>query len=173
MSRQFSLLIAWGCLAIIVVMPIAACYLFVDLEVLASLAKNNLKLPIHWNTVTNGQWQLFWILSVFYVVIGLLGLFFLRRAFGNFAKGELFNQSNSRDLRLFSIFLFSQAIAKPIHMGLSSILLSWNHPAGQKTLTISVGSDEIKMVAIAMILWLMSELLIKGSKLVDENKQFV
>lgn len=173
MTRQFSLLIAWGCLAILVVTPITAGYLFIDLQVFASLAKDNLKLPIQWHTVTSDQWQVLWLLSALYIAIGLFGLYFLRRAFIHFARGELFNQSNSRDLRLFSILLFIQALAKPLHLALSSLLLSWNHPAGQKMLSISMGSDEVKTVALAIILWVMSELLVKGSKLEDENKQFI
>ncbi|WP_438863994.1 DUF2975 domain-containing protein [Neptunicella sp.] len=173
MVRQLSLLIAWGCLVIMVITPVAAAYLFVDLDAFIALARNSLNLPIHWHSVTPGQWQGLWLLSVLYVAIAVVGLYFLRRAFANFAKGELFNLSNSRDLRWFSIMLFIQALAKPVHLALSSLLLSWNHPAGQKMLTLSMGSDEIKMVALAMILWVMSELLIKGNKLEDENKQFI
>jgi actin-like ATPase involved in cell morphogenesis len=48
-----------------------------------------------------------------------------------------------------------------------------NHPAGQKILSISFGSDEIKVIALAMILWVMSDLLVIGNKLDSENKQFV
>jgi hypothetical protein len=56
---------------------------------------------------------------------------------------------------------------------LSSILLSLNQPAGQKLLSISLGSGEVKVIALAMILWVMSDLLVKGGRIERENKQFI
>lgn len=114
-----------------------------------------------------------WLLTLVYLTIGVTGLYFLRRAFSNFAKGELFNHSNSRDLKVFSVFLFAQAVAKPLHFSSASILLSMNHPDGEKVLSISLGSTEIKVVALAMILWVISDLLIRAGKLENENQQFV
>jgi hypothetical protein len=69
--------------------------------------------------------------------------------------------------------LFAQALAKPLCFSIYSVLLSINHPAGQKILSVSFGSDEVKVIALAMILWVMSDLLFKGSKLESENKQFI
>ncbi|OZG72770.1 hypothetical protein BTA51_14710 [Hahella sp. CCB-MM4] len=173
MTKHFSSLIAWGCLTLFVLTPLIALYFLVNIDAFASLAKYTLDLPIQWQSVESSQWYGFWALTMIYVAIGLGGLFFLRRAFANFARGELFNQDNSHDLRLFSIFLFIQALAKPLHMGLSSVLLSMNHPAGERMLSVSFGSDEVKVIALAMILWVMSDLLVKGSNLESENKQFV
>jgi len=48
-----------------------------------------------------------------------------------------------------------------------------NHSAGQKILSVSFGSDEAKVIALAMILWVMSDLLVIASKLESENKQFI
>jgi len=173
MTRQFSRLVALGCMAILIVVPVAALYFLINIEQFSAIARSNLGLPIQWQTVSNTQWYSLWLLTVFYVAIGLAGLYFLRRAFSNFAKGQLFNHSNSHDLRLFSILLFAQALAKPLHFSVSSILLSMNHPAGQKMLSISFGSNEVEVIALAMILWVMSDLLVKGSKLENENKQFI
>lgn len=173
MTRQFSRLIALGCIAILIVAPVAALYFLIDIEQFAAVVKNNLNLPIQWQTVSSMQWYGLWLLTVLYVATGLAGLYFLRRAFTNFAKGELFNYSNSRDLRMFSVFLFVQALAKPLHFSLASMLLSMNHPAGQKMLSISLGSGEINVIALAMILWVMSDLLVSASKLENENKQFI
>ncbi|ALS98353.1 DUF2975 domain-containing protein [Lacimicrobium alkaliphilum] len=173
MTRQFSLLIALGCSALLILTPVAALYLLLDIELFASLARSNLSLPIQWQTVSDTQWYSLWLLTLIYIGIGLAGLYFLRRAFANFAKGELFNHSNSRDLRLFAIMLFVQALTKPLHFTLSSVLLSFNHPAGEKMLSVSLGSGEIKVIALAMILWVMSDLLVRGSQLENENKQFI
>lgn len=173
MTRQFAQLIAFGCIAILITAPVAALYFLIDIEAFAAMAKSSLGLPIQWQTVSNIQWYGLWLLTFFYVATGLTGLYFLRRAFANFAKGEFFNYNNSRDLRLFSVFLFAQALAKPLHFSLASMLLSMNHPAGQKMLSVSLGSGEIKVIALAMMLWVMSDLLISANMLEKENKQFI
>lgn len=173
MTRLFSLLITWGCVATFCLVVVAAIYFLIDIAAFAALATQVLELPIQWQSVTTAQWYGLWLLTVLYLAVGLWGIYFLWRAFANFAKGELFNEHNSRNLRLFSIFLLAQAIAKPLHLALSSVLLSWNHPAGQKMLSISVGSAEVKVIALAMILWVMSDLLVKASTLDNENKQFI
>lgn len=173
MTQRFSMFIAWGCLAVLVLAPVTAIFFLIDIEAFATLARRNLGLPIQWQSVTAGQWYGLWLLTALYVAVGLGGLYFLRRAFATFARGELFNRSNSRDLRLFSVFLFAQAVAKPLHLALASVLLSLNHPAGQKMLTVSLGSDELKVIALAMMLWVMSDLLVKASTLEHENKQFI
>lgn len=173
MTRQFAQLIAFGCIALLIAIPLAGLYFLFDIDLFATMAKSSLNLPIQWQTVSNMQWYSLWLLTLLYVATGLAGLYFLRRAFANFARGALFDHSNSRDLRLFSVFLFAQALAKPLHFSLASILLSMNHPAGQKMLSISLGSDEIKVIALAMILWVMSDLLVSANTLEKENKQFI
>ncbi len=173
MTQQFSRLIALGCMAILITTPFILLYFLINIELFPAMARSNLDLPIQWQTISSIQWYSLWLLTVFYVTTGLAGLYFLRRAFSNFAKGQLFNHSNSRDLRLFSILLFAQALAKPLHFSISSMLLSMNHPAGQKILSVSFGSDEVKVIALAMILWVMSDLLVRGSKIESENKQFI
>ncbi|GGD73958.1 DUF2975 domain-containing protein [Lacimicrobium alkaliphilum] len=173
MTRHFSLFIALGCVAVLFITPVAAIYLLIDIEIFASLARSNLSLPIQWHTVSDGQWYSLWLLTLGYVSIGLAGLYFLRRAFANFSRGQLFNHSNSRDLRLFAIMLFAQGLAKPVHFALASVLLSLNHPPGQKVLSVALGSGEVKVIALAMILWVMSNLLVRGGELEKENSQFI
>ena len=173
MLRLFSLMVVWSCLAALILVPAALLYLLFDLSTFARVTQNSLALPIQWLSVNSIQWYGLWAVTVLYVATGLSGVFFLLRAFSQFAKGEFFNVVNSRNLRLFSIFLFVNALATPIHFALSSLLLSFNHPAGQKMLSISFGSGELHQLILAMILWVISELLLKSAELENENKQFI
>mgnify|MGYP003386627229 CR=1 FL=1 len=173
MTQQFSRLIVLGCMVLLIATPFLSLYFLINIDLFATMARSNLGLTIEWQTVTDIQWYSLWLLTILYISIGLAGLCFLRRAFSNFAKGQLFNHKNSRDLRLFSILLFAQALAKPLHFSISSVLLSLNHPAGQKMLSVSFGSNEVKVIALAMMLWVISDLLVQGSKLESENKQFI
>ncbi len=173
MSRKLSFVIAWACSCLLVVVPVAALFFLLKLDDFAGLARVSIGLPIQWWTVSDGQWYSLWVVTAAYLSIGLTGVFFLRRAFSNFAKGELFNLSNSRDLRRFSVLLFVQALATPIHFALASIILSLSHPAGERMLSISVGSNELKAIGVAIVLWVMSDLLVEGSRLHAENEQFI
>ena len=173
MSRKVSMVIAWACTALLVFVPLATLYYLVNLDEFAQLAQSNISFSIQWATVSQGQWYAVWVVTVLYISLGLLGLFFLRRAFQNFARGELFNDENSRDLRRFSLFLFAQALATPLHVSIMSLALSLNHPAGQKLLAISFGSNELKAIGVALVLWVLSDLLVEGGKLQSENQQFV
>lgn len=173
MNRPFSSAIAWTCSLLLALIPLVALFYLLRLELFAEVARTSFGLPIHWQTVSDSQWYTLWAVTVAYLMIGLTALYFLRRAFSNFADGEYFNFSNSRDLRLFSILLFVQALATPVHLALASVILSFNHPAGQKILSISVGSNEIKVIGVALVLWVMSDLLVEASHLQVENKQFI
>lgn len=173
MTLHLSRLIAWGCLAVLLAAPIAAGYLLFDLAQLATIAQENLKLPIQWPSVEANQWYLLWAVTALYLVPTLLGLYFLRRAFSCFANNELFNDSNSKNLRFFSMCLMIQALCKPVHLAAASVILSWQHPPGQKTLVITFGSSELTTLALAVILWVVSDLLVKSRELEQENKAFI
>ncbi|GAB5412863.1 MAG: hypothetical protein Cons2KO_04660 [Congregibacter sp.] len=173
MARQLSLAVAWGCTITVVACVIAMVYFAIDIHAFENVGVKNLGFSIQWNSVHTQQWYGVWMLTVAYLGIGLWGLFYLRRAFLGFAAGEFFNRSNSRDLRLFAMLLFAQAAAKVLHTSLCSLVLSINHPPGQKMLAISFGSHELQLIALALILWVISDLLVKGAELEQENKQFV
>lgn len=173
MARRFSLFISYLSIAVLIIAPAAAIYFVFNIDVFAGLAQKNLGLFIQWQTVSTTQWYGLWFITIVFNAFGLAGMFFLYRAFTNFARGEFFNLANSQNLRWFSILLFIQAVAKPILFTLSSLLLSLNHPPGQKMLSVSIGSNEVTILVLAMILWVTSDMLVKGSEIDSENKQFV
>jgi heme A synthase len=153
--------------------PVAALYFAIDIDAFASVARGSLPLPIQWQTVASGQLYGLWALTAAYLSIGVIALYYLFRAFRQFADGAWFTADNSRSLKRFAILLFAQACLQPIYGGAASVILSLNHPAGQKVLSLSIGSNELRTIAIAMILWVVSEILLKGRALEDENKAFV
>ncbi len=173
MSKRFPLVISWVCIVVMATVPMAGLWLLVDLATFKELAVRNFGLPIIWSTVEHWQWLVQWLLTALYSSIGLFGLYYLYRAFSSFAQGEWFTRANSLNLRRFSLLLIVQVVAKPLYVVLSSVLLSVNHPAGEKMLAVFFGSDEVQMLVMAMILWVVSDLLIAGGKLQAENRQFV
>ncbi len=173
MLMIISRIIVWACFATIVITPVIYLYFAFHLDVLQDLVVSALTLPVKWSTVGTGQWYTFLGLTFAYHCLGLISLYMLGKAFQNFANGMLFEPRNSQYLRRFSQFIFVQALLAPVHFALSSVILSMNHPVGQKMLSIQFGSNEVKVILLAGVMWVISELIIKAGALETENKQFV
>lgn len=173
MFSKISFLIAVLCKVFVIFVLITSVYLLIDIETFKGLIRSATQLPIEWSTVSNLQWYAVWFLAIFNQLIGATGLLFLALAFQNFSKGELFNIVNSRYLRLFAIFIFIQALFSPIHFGLNSLVLSLNHPEGEQILSITFGLSELKLIFLASVLWILSELLLRAHEVESENRQFV
>jgi len=173
MTRKLAALVAGLCTAWLLVLPIGALYLLIDIDTFASLAVSNLPLPIQWYTVSNGQWFALWGVTALYLALGFAGAWYLRLAFQSFARGEWFDAENSRHLRRYAMLLILQGIAKPLHFGLASVILSLNHPPGEKVLSLFVGSSEAVFVIAGFVMWVLADLLVEGTKADAENRQFV
>ncbi|MCW8091093.1 DUF2975 domain-containing protein [Alteromonas sp. ASW11-130] len=172
MLSAISKVIVWACITVICVTPVVYLYFIVNVDSLAHFTKASLSLPIQWDTVSLAQWYALLSVTFIYHGIGLVSLYVLSKAFKNFAKGELFNHSNSQNLRWFALLIFIQAITRPIHYAFSSVILSFNHPTGEKVLAFLVSSEELKIIVLAGIMWVISELVVKARVFETENKQF-
>ena len=173
MTTRLAGLVYALCTIWLVLLPAGALYLLIDLERFASIAATNLGQPIQWYTVTDPQWYGLWVSTAMYAAIGYAAVFYLRRAFGSFARGAWFDADNSRSLRRFALLLIAQGLAKPVHFAVSSVLLSINHPPGEKVLAVSLGSGEVILIATGLIMWVLADLLVEGMKADAENRQFV
>lgn len=173
MTRNLAAMVAWLCTAWLVAMPAAALYLLISIETFGSLAMTNLALPIRWYTVSHGQWLALWVITALYLAIGYAGVWHLRKAFRSFARGDWFDVENSLHLRRFAALLILQGAAKPLHFGLASVILSLNHPPGERVLSIWLGSQEAVLIVAGLIFWVLADLLVEGTRADAENRQFV
>ncbi|MEM9404127.1 MAG: DUF2975 domain-containing protein [Pseudomonadota bacterium] len=173
MTIKLARLVQWAATAWLIALPLGAVYVLTDIDVLIRLAQRNLGLPIQWFSVDTWQWYAVWAATLGYLAIGYWGVYYLRRAFASFARGQWFDKDNSRSLRLFAIFLVTQGLAKPLHFGACSVLLSWNHPAGERMLSLSAGSNELVLIVSGLVVWVLADLLLAGIEADTENRQFV
>jgi hypothetical protein len=173
MLKGFSQVIAWGSAALMLGFPLFALYLVFDISHFSDFVRDGLRLPIQWQTVEPWQLYTLWLVTVCFWSVTVAALFFLRRAFSAFAKGELFTVENSRSIRVFAVLVFAQALSKPLQAAIGSLVLSLNHPEGQRMLSITLGSDTLQSIGLSMILWIVAEILITAHHLENENQQFV
>lgn len=173
MIKQLSLLIAWGSCGLMIAMVVTGLYFLFFIDSFLSFAQSSFPIAIQWQTVVSWQLYSLWVVMALSAGLSVGGLFFLWRAFRGFADGQFFTDRNSRSLRMFAIFLFLQALVSPIRFAAASVILSANHPPGQKMLSISLESNSVETIAYGLILWIVSELLIAARKIETENRQFV
>lgn len=173
MSQQLARGLAWMCLVSLVGVVIGGGYLLIDIDMFRQLMIGAISAPIQWGLVESWQLYLAWLLAAIYVGIGLAGLGYLSQVLKRFGKGELFTLVNSRYLRGFASCLLLQSLFSPFYFGLLVVLLTLNHPAGQKILMLNASSSDLKNLGLGILLWLISDLLVKAHALEKENKAFV
>jgi len=173
MIKQFSQIISWGSAVLMLWFPLYGIYFLLDISRFSASLHEGLRLPIQWQTVEPWQLYTFLLITFCFWSLAVASLFYLRRAFSAFAAGELFTVENSRSIRVFAVLVFAQALTKPLQGAIGSVLLSLNHPDGQRMLSLSLGSDTVQTIGLSMILWIVAEILITAHRLENENQQFV
>ena len=148
-------------------------YFLIDITGFQALGRRNLQLQIQWHTVAAWQWYLVWVFGLIPSAIIAAGLIGLRKLFDAFARGDYFSTDNISHLQQFSVALLLQTIANPLVHTLHGVVLSLNHPAGAKILSIKAGSGDFKMLLIGLVLWVITAVLARGVDLQRENRQFV
>lgn len=173
MKNLICRLLAFGCWAACIVAPLLALYLLWDLPLLMKLIREggSQSAKIHWETVVHWQEVTVWAIAAVNLAITLLALYFLRPVLLQFAEGEFFNLANSVNLRRFSWVMVFQGLLRP--MGLTTLVLSWNHPPGQRMLSLGFSGGAIGFLGLGFLLLMISDLLVRGAELERENAQFV
>ncbi|HJN46842.1 MAG TPA: DUF2975 domain-containing protein [Vicinamibacterales bacterium] len=166
-------IVAWGSLVCLAAIVGAAIYFAADIQAFGRLAQQGAALPIQWATVEPAQLYALWLSTLIYLTPGAIALWFLSVAFRRFASGAWFDPASSIAFRRFALLLLLQTGLQPIHSAMSSVVLSMNHPPGQKILSITLGTNELKSIGLALIIWVIAELIRRGRSLEEENEAFV
>lgn len=157
----------------IVGIPIMWVYFLWKIDEFAEVILTNAGFSIQWSTVETYQLYIVCLSKAAVGMILVWGLLSLRKVFIAFTNGQIFVHQNILYIKHFSATLIFTAITGVLTTILASVILSLNHPAGQKTLSISIGGQEIWIMMIGLTFWLIAKILRKASLLENENKQFV
>lgn len=133
----------------------------------------SVEFAIQWRTVELWQLYLLCVLAAVPSMLIVWGLLRLRQTFFAFKQQSIFKISNAVNVKHFALMLILAPIIQFFIRPLSSILLSVNHPAGQKVLSISFNSYDIFTFLIGLVFWLIAKILIEANALSEENKAFV
>lgn len=101
------------------------------------------------------------------------GLFSLRRFLAACCGEDYLTLQNSRYLKRFAFGLIGSALLSPITGAVLSVLLTLHRPPGQKMLAINVSSNQIILIAVGGLLFVLANLLKRASLIAEENAQIV
>ena len=108
-------------------------------------------------------------LTIIPTTLMIIGLLSLQEFLNNLQKSDYFNPNNPTLLRKFAYMLLWSTLARPLIGALVSIVITINNPPGQRTVTFSLGTDEISGVFVALLIMLLSLLIAESKSSVDER----
>jgi Protein of unknown function (DUF2975) len=165
-SNRFRWLIAALCVALPLLM--VALWATLDLEQLEVVGPVNAYGPL---TMIERIGAI--ILTVPPLLIVLFALRKLQRLFRLYSEGTFFERENVACFSKMGWALLISAPINVIYKAALSVWLSWDQPTGERSLSISISSNDIAMLtfgaAIVVISWVMAE----AVELSKENAQII
>ncbi|GLR72649.1 DUF2975 domain-containing protein [Agaribacter marinus] len=148
-------------------------YFLASIDSFQALAKQEVAYAIQWHTVDAWQLYLTCVIAMIPSVILVWGLFYLRKAFFAFQQNRIFEMTNVVHIKRFAISLILVAIAGTLANIFAGLILSIQHPSGQKILSIQFKSYDLSTLLIGLVFWLIAKILIQANDISKENQSFV
>jgi hypothetical protein len=106
--------------------------------------------------------------------IATFGLIALTRLLLLFNRGQVFGQDALRALGQITAALFWNVLAAFLMEAPITWLLTRDHPPGQHgELQLTIGSDDVQVLFLAGVAWVISRVLAEARRVADENAGFV
>jgi hypothetical protein len=118
------------------------------------------------------RWGL-WTLAMLPVVCLSFALWHAGLCFDRFARSEFLSTRVVVHLRNFTTGLLAAGLLGLLLPTALSLLLSSVSPSGQRSLVVSVGSQQVLMLLFAALLWQIATVIAKAVAIEEENRQFV
>lgn len=128
----------------------------------------NSNLPIITRLSLATKWQGF-IVSFLYVGIDMLILYFFTRLFTHYERGEVFTKKSIHYLKKIGVWMFVSAAVNPFYQLAISLILTLHNPHGYREMTLSIGTDYIRNLIIAGLVFLIAYIMQEALQLHEEQ----
>ncbi len=176
-NQGLSKLVAWACLALAVLLPIAALIGALQTSPVAMLVQMGIRLPsgasleslpvAAWQHVAAACTSLLPVSAVAYA------LWRAHQCFSGFARGETFSLGTVRHLRGFAAGLLASSSAGLLAPTAIVLLLTLGAPAGQRVLTVSLGAQQLLVLLFSGIVWQMGHAMTRAVEIAEDNAQII
>lgn len=176
-NQGLSKLVARACLALAILLPIAAIAGIWQTSPSGLLGQMGIHLPSDYrlDTLPMATWQ-----HVAAVCISLLpvsavtyALWRAHQCFSGFVRGETFSLATVRHLRGFAAGLLVSSSAGLLAPTAIVWFLTFGAPAGQRVLTVSLGAQQLLMLLFSGIVWQMGHAMTRAVELAEDNAQII
>jgi len=101
--------------------------------------------------------------------IAMVALGYLAKLFRLYEELEIFSERSVQCIRHLGYLLLLGQLLHPIYSALITLTVTISNPVGQRLIAIAFGTEEMKIVAIALIVILISWIMDIGRKLQEEQ----
>jgi hypothetical protein len=172
--RRLNMLLAWACLLLAGVLPVAALAGLWSASSESLLAQVGVALPAAAGLPVDWwQWAAVVTVSMLPICGMAYGLLRARRCFLGFLDGAVFSLGTVRHLRGFAAGLLASSLAGLMAPTLLGLLLTWQAPAGGRALLVALGAQHLLMLLFAGIVWQIAHVMTRACEISDDNAQFV
>lgn len=168
--RHTSLVFQKVITALMVIVPTTALFVwaFVDLTAL----------ELGWSEAEVGPLTIFErvaaaTLSILPLSVTLVALFNLRRLFGLYAQGNIFEAANVQCFRNMGWALVLIMPTNVLFHSALSVLLSFDQAAGERMLAISISSDDVGVAVVGVVIVVVSWVMAEAADLSRDNAAIV
>lgn len=170
-QQRLSLVLAWACLALAVVLPLAVLVSLLQTPaagMLAALGPSADTLPV-------AAWQQGLAVALGMLPVSATGYALWRAhlCFRGFVRGDVFTLATVRHLRGFAAGLLAASCAGLVVPTAVAWLLTLGAPVGSRALSVSVGSQQLLMLLFSGIVWQIGHAMARAVELAEDNAQII
>ncbi len=154
---------------LLIILPVISFMIWAKLDWLSAMFRQEYDAST-FNIKTQAFGALFSLLPL---SIWMYGLYNIRNLFINYAKGRVFFAENARYIKRFAWMSILGGGLAPIFGGVYSVILSMNHPVGERMLSVGLGTTEIQTLLLGLVFVVIAHVMEDAHALSEENNQFV
>lgn len=171
--RRVSTVLRLACDAYLILRPLMAILIWLNLESLAGGSTPYFNQPLRMEFIGPMNLVLGFGISAIPMGLMLYGVWHLRQLFALYRLGTFFAPENARHLHVFAAMLLVTVVTSPVIDILMSIAMTMNYPAGQRAVSIDLSSGDLSMLFLAGVMFAIAWIMREGHRLAAENAEFV
>jgi hypothetical protein len=172
-----SRLLAWACLALAVLLPVAAVFSVWQTSAAGMLGQMGIRLPsgASLDSLPIAAWQYGAAVGISLLPVGAVAYALLRahQCFNGFVREDIFSLATVRHLRGFAAGLLVSSSAALLAPTAIVWLLTLYAPAGGRILTVSLGAQQLLMLLFSGIVWQMGHAMTRAVEIAEDNAQII
>jgi hypothetical protein len=169
--------LAWSCLALAVLLPIAAIYSALQNSAVGMLAQLGIRLHsgASLESLSIAAWQSGCAVGISLLPVSAIAYALWRayQCFKGFVRGEVFTLTTVRHLRGFAAGLLVSSVAGLLAPTAIAGLLTLYAPAGDRVLTVSLAAQQLLLLLFSGIVWQMGHAMTSAVQLAEDNAQII